>query len=164
MPDLADSGSQAIAAPAGSVRRPSAPLALIRFNSSCQLRHAIPVDGLDRWRDADAGVEPIRGQSHLVAGWKDGGVRVLPPSRGGPRIKFTRDTAGLLDANDTPQNLWIEPLDGKPPRQLTHFTEANSTISDAAWSRDGKRLAIARTTVTRTSSCSRGSSADIALR
>jgi hypothetical protein len=38
-------------------------------------------------------------------------------------------------------------LDGKPPRQLTHFTD-DRQIADAAWSRDGKRLAIARTTTT----------------
>jgi Tol biopolymer transport system component len=44
-------------------------------------------------------------------------------------------------------NLWSLPTTGgAPPRQLTHFTD-NGTIEDFAWSRDGKRLAIARTTV-----------------
>jgi hypothetical protein len=38
-------------------------------------------------------------------------------------------------------------LDGKPPRQLTHFTD-DRQIADAAWSHDGTRLAIARTTTT----------------
>jgi hypothetical protein len=38
-------------------------------------------------------------------------------------------------------------LDGKPPRQLTHFSD-DRQLADAAWSRDGKRLAIARTTQT----------------
>lgn len=42
-------------------------------------------------------------------------------------------------------NLRVESLDGKPPRQLTHFTD-DRQIADAAWSRDGTRLAIARTT------------------
>ena len=55
----------------------------------------------------------------------------------------------------TPQNLWIEPLDGKPARQLTHFTDDRQT-ADAAWSRDGKRLAIARTTQTSDIVLSRG--------
>jgi hypothetical protein len=41
--------------------------------------------------------------------------------------------------------IWVQPLDGKPPHQLTHFTDR--TIGDFAWSRDGKRLAIARVTV-----------------
>ena len=47
----------------------------------------------------------------------------------------------------TPQNLFVESLDGKPARQLTHFTDERQ-IADAAWSRDGTRLAIARTTTT----------------
>jgi Tol biopolymer transport system component len=47
----------------------------------------------------------------------------------------------------TPRNLWVESLDGKPPRQLTHFSD-DRQLADAAWSRDGKRLAIARTTQT----------------
>jgi hypothetical protein len=38
-------------------------------------------------------------------------------------------------------------LDGKPRPQLTRFTD-DRQIADAAWSRDGKRLAIARTTTT----------------
>jgi Tol biopolymer transport system component len=43
-------------------------------------------------------------------------------------------------------NLWVLPLDGKPPRQLTRFTDGR-TIANFAWSRDGKRLAVARATV-----------------
>ncbi len=44
-------------------------------------------------------------------------------------------------------NLWSLPTTGgAAPRQLTHFTD-NRTIEAFAWSRDGKRLAIARTTV-----------------
>jgi hypothetical protein len=38
-------------------------------------------------------------------------------------------------------------IDGKPPRQLTHFTDGRP-IGTFAWSRDGKRLAIGRLTVT----------------
>jgi Tol biopolymer transport system component len=76
-------------------------------------------------------------------------LRFLPrqPAGGGERIKWTPDGAGFLYVTGTPQNLWVELLDGKPPRQLTHFTDARE-IADAAWSRDGKRLAIARTTQT----------------
>ena len=39
----------------------------------------------------------------------------------------------------------MEPLDGGPPRQLTHFTD-DREISDFQWSHDGKRLAISRDT------------------
>jgi Tol biopolymer transport system component len=39
-------------------------------------------------------------------------------------------------------NLWDQPLDGGPPRQITDFKEGD--IFAFAWSRDGKRLAIVR--------------------
>ena len=44
-------------------------------------------------------------------------------------------------------NLWVQSLDGGPPRQLTRFTDGRPIMS-FAWSRDGKRLAIARTSTT----------------
>jgi serine/threonine protein kinase/Tol biopolymer transport system component len=76
-------------------------------------------------------------------------LRFLPPqpAGGGRRIKWTPDNTGFLYVTGTPQNLWVESLDGKPARQLTHYTD-DRQIADAAWSRDGKRLAIARTTTT----------------
>ncbi len=39
-------------------------------------------------------------------------------------------------------NIWSQPLDGGPPRQLTDFKD--QLIFDFAWSRDGKRLALSR--------------------
>ena len=69
------------------------------------------------------------------------------PDGGRQRIDWTADGRGFLYVAGTPQNLWVESLDGKPPRQLTHFTD-NRQIADVAWSRDRKRLAIARTTQT----------------
>jgi Tol biopolymer transport system component len=44
-------------------------------------------------------------------------------------------------------NLLVQPLTGGAPRQLTRFTD-NRAIGSFAWSRDGTRLAIARSTVT----------------
>jgi len=44
-------------------------------------------------------------------------------------------------------NLWTASLDGGPPRQFTHFNDGR-TITAFAWSRDGKRLAIARSMTT----------------
>ena len=41
----------------------------------------------------------------------------------------------------------MQPLDDSTPRQLTRFTDGRF-ILDFAWSRDGKRLAIARVTTT----------------
>ncbi len=39
-------------------------------------------------------------------------------------------------------NLWLQPLDGSPGRQLTHFS--SERITDYSWSPDGKTLAITR--------------------
>jgi serine/threonine protein kinase len=39
-------------------------------------------------------------------------------------------------------NLWLQPLDGSPGRQLTHFS--SEQITDYNWSADGKTLAITR--------------------
>jgi hypothetical protein len=71
----------------------------------------------------------------------------VPLTTGLPRrrISWTPDGAGFLYVAGTPQNLWAESLDGKAPRQLTHFTD-DRQIGDAAFSRDGKRLAISRAT------------------
>ena len=64
---------------------------------------------------------------------------------GGGRPRWTPDGRGIAYVG--PQsNLWVQPLDGKPLRQLTHFADGRP-IADFAWSRDGKRLAIARATL-----------------
>ena len=68
------------------------------------------------------------------------------PAPAPTRIKWTRDGRGIAYAGPG-SNLWVLPLDGTPPRQLTRFTDGR-TIANFAWSRDGKRLAIARATVT----------------
>jgi serine/threonine protein kinase/Tol biopolymer transport system component len=62
--------------------------------------------------------------------------------------KWTPNGRALAYVNPEDRgNLWVQPLDGKPPSQLTHFTDGR-TIDNFAWSRDGMRLAIARATVT----------------
>jgi Tol biopolymer transport system component len=40
-------------------------------------------------------------------------------------------------------NLWLQPIAGGPPRQLTHFPD---DVIAYAWSPDGNRLAVARST------------------
>jgi Tol biopolymer transport system component len=60
-------------------------------------------------------------------------------------VQWTADGAALSYVTGTPANIWVQPLDGKPPRQLTHFTDERP-VADFAWSHDGKHLAIARTT------------------
>ena len=43
-------------------------------------------------------------------------------------------------------NLWLQPLDGGKPKQLTNFT--SDQIWNWAWSRDGKQLALSRYSTT----------------
>ena len=63
-------------------------------------------------------------------------------------ITWAEDGRGLIysDMRDGISNLWVHPLDGGQPRQLTHFT--SDLIFNYAWSRDGKQLAVARGTIT----------------
>ena len=70
------------------------------------------------------------------------GLTVSDPE-GGP-VRWTHDGRSIAFVNPSPQaNIWIQPLDGSPPRQLTRFSDGRA-IPDFAWSRDGKRLAIVR--------------------
>jgi len=62
------------------------------------------------------------------------------------RYRWTPDGRGIADILSPGSNIWIVPLDGAAPHQLTHFTERD--IQDFVWSHDGKRLAVARTTTT----------------
>jgi Tol biopolymer transport system component len=74
--------------------------------------------------------------------------RMVSTPQGGPISRWTPDGRGIAYYTEgTDANLWIQPLDGSAPQQLTHFTDGRS-ITDFCWSRDGKRLAIARATIT----------------
>jgi Tol biopolymer transport system component len=60
-------------------------------------------------------------------------------------VAWTPDGRGVAFVRDG--NLWVQPAAGSAPRQLTRFSESRP-IGAFAWSRDGKRLAITRSTVT----------------
>jgi len=63
---------------------------------------------------------------------RDGAIRFVP---GGKSVAYAfRD--GIMD------NLWLQPLDGTPGRQITEFT--SERISDFHWSFDGATLGLAR--------------------
>jgi Tol biopolymer transport system component/tRNA A-37 threonylcarbamoyl transferase component Bud32 len=66
----------------------------------------------------------------------------IPPGAGG--MKWSPDGRGLqyILARGGANNIWEQPLDGGPVRQLTKFTSGD--IYDFAWSRDGKRLFLTR--------------------
>ncbi|HEU4688530.1 MAG TPA: hypothetical protein VFS23_09225, partial [Vicinamibacterales bacterium] len=63
----------------------------------------------------------------------------------GTEVHWLPDGSGLayIDAR-TQSDIWVQPLDGAPPRQLTRFPADRQQIWDFAWSADGKRLAVAR--------------------
>ena len=65
------------------------------------------------------------------------------PFGGVGRIRWTLDGRGVAFLDAVRSNVWVQTLDGGPPRQETHFDDGR-TITDFAWSRDGKRLAVAR--------------------
>jgi Tol biopolymer transport system component len=80
------------------------------------------------------------------------------PAEGGPPVRiidapavirsvvfrWTPDGARVvyIDSRERVYNLWAQPLDGGPPVQLTDFK--SDQIFQFDWSRDGKRLALAR--------------------
>jgi len=65
------------------------------------------------------------------------------------RPRWTPDGRGIayIESRDTNASLWVKPLDGGAPRQLIHFEDGREILT-FAWSRDGKRLAVARGPVT----------------
>jgi len=60
-------------------------------------------------------------------------------------LNWTPDGRGVAFAREG--NLWVQEPGGGPPRQLTRFDD-NRPIRSFAWSKDGTRLAIARSSVT----------------
>jgi len=64
----------------------------------------------------------------------DGGISRWTPD--GRAIAYIRE-----------RNIWAQPLDGGPRRQLTHFTDGWA-IDDFAWSPDWQRLAVGRRRIT----------------
>jgi len=68
--------------------------------------------------------------------------RTLPPRLVGVR-RWNPDGRALAYIDQAQTNVWLQPLDGSPASQLTHFTDGR-LIADYAWSHDGQRLAISR--------------------
>ncbi len=78
-----------------------------------------------------AGGSPVH-QFEVLSG-KDGNLRFTPDGRA---IAYSvADDQGV-------GNLWVQPLEGGPAKQITDFKA--DKIFDYAWSRDGKKLAVSR--------------------
>jgi eukaryotic-like serine/threonine-protein kinase len=73
-------------------------------------------------------------------------LRTLKPDpRASGAVQFTPDGKALAYSitENGVANLWLQPLDGSPGRQITHFTSGD--IAGGGWSPDGKTLALLRT-------------------
>ena len=57
-------------------------------------------------------------------------------------LQWTPDGRGVAHAMGS--NIWVQPVDGSAPYQLTKFPEDALRIEDFEWSPDGKRLAFSR--------------------
>jgi Tol biopolymer transport system component len=64
-------------------------------------------------------------------------------------IRWTPDGRAIayIVTDNEVSNIWAQPLDGGPPRQLTDFK--SERIFNFAWSRDGQNIALSRGIVNR---------------
>jgi Tol biopolymer transport system component len=72
-------------------------------------------------------------------------VRTFSPhGRFGGVVRFSRDGKNVAYSatENGVGNLWIQPLDGGAPHQITNFH--SELIRDFQWSPDGKKLALVR--------------------
>ena len=70
----------------------------------------------------------------------------LPPNFVYVVTRWTPDGQSIAYVDTSGSNVWSQRLDGGPPKQITHFTDR--MVKSFAWSHDGKRLAVMRTTTT----------------
>jgi eukaryotic-like serine/threonine-protein kinase len=57
--------------------------------------------------------------------------------------RWAPDGRALAYVDPSALNVWVQPLEGSTPRQLTHFTDGRRIV-EFAWSPDGKQLALTR--------------------
>jgi Tol biopolymer transport system component len=72
-------------------------------------------------------------------------VRIFPlAGQAGPNLSWNTDGSAVVYVLTTGgvSNLWAQPVNGSPPKQLTSFT--SDRIFWFAFSRDGKQVALAR--------------------
>jgi len=97
-----------------------------------------------RNRDRDEvslAVAPVGGGTPT---WAQPAPQVELSSGEGMPLEWTRDGKALsyLRNIGAVGNVWLLPLDGSPPRQLTHFDDLR--VSAHAWSLDGRTLYVVR--------------------
>jgi len=75
-------------------------------------------------------------------------MNVKPAENGGAPVRFGRSGRELAYVDASGFNVWLQPLDGGPVRQLTRFSDGKA-VAYFDWSRDGRRLALLRTTTSK---------------
>ena len=73
----------------------------------------------------------------------------ISPTAPDARLRWTADGRALtyIDTRASVSNIWLQPIDGSPPKQLTDFK--SDLIFGFDWSRDGKQLVCSRGVVNR---------------
>jgi Tol biopolymer transport system component/DNA-binding winged helix-turn-helix (wHTH) protein len=82
------------------------------------------------------GGEPVKVFDRSPTTFVEAGIRWTPDGR----------ALSFIDNRDGVSNVWLQPLDGSPAKQLTNFT--SETIFRFAWSPDGKMIVAERGTET----------------
>jgi Tol biopolymer transport system component len=80
-----------------------------------------------------AGGKPV--QTFDYPGAVFGGYPIIHWTQDGRDLTYLRDLQGVT-------NIWSQPLDGGPQKQVTDFTAGQ--IFNFAWAKDGQQLALAR--------------------
>jgi len=90
-------------------------------------------------------------KSKFVVQRLEGGAPVqeieLPSTYNSSRLDWTPDGHAITYVHNTTgntTNVYMQPLTGGAPVQLTHFDSEPAVVSAYAWSRDGKKFAITR--------------------
>lgn len=82
------------------------------------------------------GGEPVKVFDKSPTTFVEAGIQWAPDGR----------ALTFIDNRDGVSNIWLQPLDGSPAKQLTNFT--SETIFRFAWSPDGKMIVAERGTET----------------
>jgi Tol biopolymer transport system component len=89
-----------------------------------------------------------RAKSKFIVQKLEGGASIqeieAPADNGS--VEWTPDGHALtyLHTVGSARHLYLQPLTGDPPIQLTHFDTEPSLIASYGWSHDGKKIAITR--------------------
>lgn len=127
-----------------------------QLTKHASIRPAISPDGrlIAYWYQEDAPASPWRIAIIPAEGGPPTKIFDVPPSAARRgflsgfffRAHWTPDGTAIsyIDERDGVSNIWVQPINGGPARQLTDFS--SNLIFDFAWAPDGKRIVCSRGT------------------